>query len=309
MEPIICPEKYRVIDKDNIIVRKKVSDWLYILDEVNCTYMYLIIGKEKALLIDAGYGFTQFRHLIDEVTDLPLTVVCTHGHDDHVLGCTQFPQAYLNERDFDLLWSNDNPVQKEKQIVARRESAPDIDNLIDKETYCNTSLRSCEFLPVSDGDVFDLGGITLQVYPIPGHTKGSIALYCPEKKAIFTGDTVMKNHRVIYSQALEISAPPQEFIAALTRIEKLDIETVWPAHGNVPVEPEYIGKTRELLIDWAHHGDIEKDRMTQPTKSLFGKPGQPRPGLYYYQDIYMSYHQGHLEQIHEFMAEHDGTVE
>ncbi len=310
MESIICPEKQRRITKENIVERKKVYDWLYILDEVNTIYMYLIIGEKRALLFDTGYGFTDFRHLIDEVTDLPLTVVCSHGHDDHVLGCMQFGEAYLSEKDFPLCRSNDNPEQKEKQIIAIKRKTPDFEDMIDKEAYLtNTSLEGCTFLPLDEDAVFDLGGITLQVYPVPGHTKGSVTLYCPEKKAIFTGDTVMKNHRVIYGQSLEISAEPQDFIRALGVLEKLDIESVWPAHGDVPVEKEYISLDREMLIDWAHNGDVERDRMnSQPNKGPFGKIGERGP-LYKYKGQTMSYNPGHLDQIRRFMSEHDGAVE
>ena len=164
--------------------------------------MYLILGEKGALLFDTGYGFARFRHLIDEVTDLPLTVVCSHGHDDHILGCFQFPEAYIAPEDLSLCLSNDNPEQKEKQIISRRAKTPDIDELVDRESYFATTLQNCRFLPAKDGDVFDLGGLTLVVYPIPGHTKGSIGLYCPEKKWMFTGDTMMLNHLLVYGQSL-----------------------------------------------------------------------------------------------------------
>ena len=86
MEQIICPEKKRVVTKENIVELKRVNEHLSILDEVNTAYMYLFTGSKGALLFDTGYVFTDFRPLIKQVTDLPLTVVCSHGHDDHVLG-------------------------------------------------------------------------------------------------------------------------------------------------------------------------------------------------------------------------------
>ncbi len=310
MESVISKDKYRVVTKDTIVERIKVYDWLYILDEVNSEAMYLIIGSEKALLFDTGYGFTNFRHLIDEVTDLPLIVVCSHGHDDHVLGCWQFDEAYISEDDIELCMSNDNTEQREKQIISRREKTPDIDDLVDRDAYFATTISNCNFKFVKDGDKFDLGGITLIVYRLPGHTKGSIALYCPEKKCVFTGDAIMKNHKTVYGQSLQWSAEPQEFIHGLSRLADLDIEEVWPAHGDVPAEPKYITETRDMLIDWAHNGDIDKDAEARDPnkKHVFGDPNQ-RVGMYYYGDVFMSYHPGHLDQIHKFMEEHDGAVE
>ncbi|MCC8101610.1 MAG: MBL fold metallo-hydrolase [Clostridiales bacterium] len=311
-DPVKCRERYRTVTKDTLVVRDKVEDWLYILDEVNSSYMYLIVGQEKALLFDTGYGFTEWRHLITEVTDLPLYVVCSHGHDDHVLGCFQFEEAYIAEEDYDLCVSNDNPGQKEKQILSRRQKTPDIDELVDRDAYFRTSFDGCTFKFVKDGDVFDLGGITLQVYAMPGHTKGSIALYCPEKKAVFVGDCLVKNHQLAYGQSLAVSSPPQDFIRSLGRLEKLDIDIVWPAHGDVPAERELISDTREMLIDFAHNGDPEKDEEKRDPNSIrmmvFGDPNQ-RHGKYKYKDIVMGYDMGHLDQIRAYMAEHDGAVE
>ena len=312
MEAIKGPSRWKPIHKDNIVTRDKVSDWLYIFDEVNCTYFYLIVGEKKALLFDTGYAFTNIRPLVDEIVgDKPLYVVCSHGHDDHVLGCSQFPEAYFSFADWDLCMKNDNPEQLEKQILARRESAPDIDNLVNREEYYKTSFANTKFHDAKDGDVFDLGGITLKVYPVPGHTKGSIALYCPEKKAIFSGDVMTKGQPLIYGQSLAISSEPQEFIAALSRLKELDVEIVWPAHGDAPLDASIISKTRDMLIAFAHEGDLEKDAYLIPGPHIFGpKTDGPRTGYrFYYQDLAVNYNKGHLEQIHEFMAANNGAVE
>lgn len=308
METVFDKSKYRVLTKDNLVERYKISDCFYMLDEVNTARMYLIVGKEKALLFDTGYGFTKFRPLIEEVTDLPLTVVCSHGHDDHVLGCFQFEQAYIGEPDLALCLSNDNTAQREKQILSRRNGTPNIDELIDREAYFATTLKNCEFLFAKDGDVFDLGGIRLIVCAIPGHTRGSIGLYCPELKAVFTGDTMESEHKLVYGQALTYSAPPQEFIRALSKLEKLDIETVWPAHGSVPAGKELISDTRAMLIDWAHNAVPENDVFYDTKPSPFSPPGTPHYA-YHYKNLTMSYNVGHLEEIRRYMAEHDGAVE
>lgn len=312
MEAIKGPSKWKPITKDNIVVREKINDWMYLFDEVNCTYFYLILGEKKALLFDTGYAFTNIRPLVDEIVgDKPLYVVCSHGHDDHVLGCSQFREAYLNFADWDLCMKNDNPEQLEKQILARRESAPDIDNLVNREEYYKTSFANTKFLPVKDGDVFDLGGITLRVYAIPGHTKGSIALYSPEKKAIFTGDVMTKGQPLIYGQSLEISSEPQEFIRALSRVKALDVDIVWPAHGDAPVDPSLISDTRDMLIAFAHDADLEKDSYLIPGPHIFGpKTDGPRIGYrFHYKDLSINYNKGHLTQIRDYMAANNGAVE
>lgn len=310
MDILINSKDIRTLTKDTLIVRIKADDQLYVFNEADSAYMYLIVGERAALLFDAGFGFAKLKPLIAEVTDLPLTVVCSHGHDDHVLGCYQFQEAYIAEEDLNLCLSNDNPEQREKQIIARSLKTPEIEELIDRKEYFSQSLEGCHFKMLHDGDTFDLGGLTLITYPIPGHTKGSVGLYCPERKWMFTGDTVMLNHRLVYGQSLEISSAPQDFIRALTRLSELDIETVFPGHGDVPGDKSLITDTREMLIDWAHNGDIERDskNFTRNPKSPFGKPGQ-KNGIYSYKNLTMSYNPGHLTQIRDFMEEHNGAVE
>lgn len=298
----------RKITKENIIERTRVSEWLYVLNEANSANMYLIVGKEKALLVDAGYGFRNFIPLIREVTDLPFTVVCTHGHDDHVLGCKWLKNAYIEEKDYSLCMSNDNEIQLEKQLASRRPFIPDIDEIVGREQYLKTSLKDCEFHFVKDGDVFDLGGLTLKVYSIPGHTKGSIGLYCKEKKTLFSGDSMMKNHILVYAQSLDTSAPPQDYIHALSRLLSLGVETVWPAHGEAPADGELIAETRDMLTVWAHEADPEKEKSIVPADSVFAKPGS-FAYKFSYHGITLNYNIGHLEQIRDFMKEHDGAVE
>ena len=59
----------------------------------------LVIGGEKALLIDTGYGFADIREVVESITDLPLTVVNTHGHADHAGGNRYFDRVWMNPAD------------------------------------------------------------------------------------------------------------------------------------------------------------------------------------------------------------------
>ena len=63
-------------------------------------YMYLLIGEEKALLIDCGYGIIDLKKIIGEITDKPLICVCTHGHHDHVMGVCQLDDTLI----YYILW-------------------------------------------------------------------------------------------------------------------------------------------------------------------------------------------------------------
>lgn len=309
MKPIIYPEMWRKVTKDNIIQKFKVDDQMYIFDEVNSARMYLLVGKTGAFLYDTGFGFQEFRSQIEEITDLPLTVVCSHGHDDHIYGAFQFEEAYIHEADYNLLMSNDNPKQLEKQILARKYKTPEIEELVDREEYLKLDIKKCKWKFVKEGDKFDLGGLTIEIFALPGHTKGSIAAYCPERKALFCGDAMSKNHKLVYGQALEVSATPQEFIRALTVLSKLDVESVWPGHGDTPAPASLVTDTREMLIRFAHEADLEKDGEEHNGPAIFGPQGKRMVYHFHHKDLFMSYHPGHLDQIREYMKEHDGAVE
>lgn len=303
MENIINEKKHRILTKDNLVVRIKVEDWLYILDDINSERMYLVVGKERALLFDTGYGLYDFRPLISEVTDLPLTVVCSHGHDDHVYGNQFFDTVYISEEDYGLCLAGDNEKSKDRLIRSRYRKTPDIEDIIDRDAYMKMTIKNCEYRFIKDQDVFDLGGLTLRVYTLPGHTKGSVGLYSQEKKAFFVGDALCLNHVVMYGKDGDSIAPPYQYYGALARIEKLDIDVVWPAHGDVPADKTLISKTMRLFENWAREADPERDM--EKTGSVFGKACRytdPETGMI------LAYRPVRLEEMHRFMKENEGRM-
>ena len=62
----------------------------------NC---YLLIGEERALLIDCGLGIGDIKGAVEKITDKPILVVATHGHVDHAGGDGQFEKIYVHTLD------------------------------------------------------------------------------------------------------------------------------------------------------------------------------------------------------------------
>ena len=77
----------------------KIAENIYHIYEPGNVYTTLIIGEEKALLIDTGYGFGDLAAFVRTLTDKPLEVVLTHGHTDHCGGNYEFPTVYMNLMD------------------------------------------------------------------------------------------------------------------------------------------------------------------------------------------------------------------
>lgn len=65
---------------------EKVTERIYrIIMPYVC--VYLIIGNDRAILIDAGFGYGDLKAVVESITDLPVTLLLSHAHTDHIGGC------------------------------------------------------------------------------------------------------------------------------------------------------------------------------------------------------------------------------
>ena len=87
------------------------------------------------------------------------------------------------------------------------------------------------FKPVKEGDVFDLGGKTLEVYELPGHTPGGIVLLLKEDRILFTGDGVNHYLWMMLDGCLKLS----DYVKSLDRIMFLENEADYILQGHAQV--------------------------------------------------------------------------
>lgn len=144
-----------------------LSDHLYLIDDAGESTCYLLIGREKAMLIDTANGREDLHAIVRGLTQLPLVIVNTHGHVDHVCGNVYFAGAYLHPDDL--------PIAREHLGYA-------------KEEFDKAGLKPCPFLPLCIGDLFDLGGIEVEVVSLRGHTPGSVGLIDLQDRILFSSD-------------------------------------------------------------------------------------------------------------------------
>jgi cyclase len=79
------------------------------------------------------------------------------------------------------------------------------------------------------GDVaLRVGRHTFELLYTPGHSKGQIAVYIPEERVVFTGDTIFNACQTWVNEA-----DPDQWLVALKRLETLDVDHVIPGHGPV----------------------------------------------------------------------------
>src|ERR1700745_1558553 len=64
------------------------------------TICYLITGNKSALLFDTGMGISDLKEVVGQLTQLPIIVLNSHTHDDHVGDNWQFATVYGMDTDF-----------------------------------------------------------------------------------------------------------------------------------------------------------------------------------------------------------------
>ena len=161
---------------------EKVTDRITRIKAPKTELMYLIEGDKRAALIDTGCGFGSLKNYISSLTDKELIVLITHGHLDHALGSKEFEEVYMNHKDEYIYTEH---CKKEKRIE-ELEGFPVIPDFEESDFIEPAPLE--HYKDLSEGDRFDLGGITIETYDCPGHTIGSEVFLIKEERILITGD-------------------------------------------------------------------------------------------------------------------------
>jgi hydroxyacylglutathione hydrolase len=194
---------------NNCYKANKVADKVWAIVENSTVNIYLVEGKDSALIIDTGYGTGDLKAYIQTLTKLPLIPVNTHGHGDHSGNDHQFPKIYACPEDFGLI--NASMV----------------------------NIAPPALVPIKEGYVFDLGGRKLEVIEVPGHTHGSICLLDTDNKILFAGD----NTNAIVWLFLKDCYPLEVYLKSLQKIEERvnEYNIIMPGH-NTPLEKTFISE-------------------------------------------------------------------
>jgi len=177
---------------------------------------FLIRGREKALLIDTLTGIGSLKAFCRELTDLPLTVVNTHGHVDHVGSNAEFERVYIHPLDMDMMYYQ-MTVNKKIDFLRR---IVKVDDLVEESVKNNDFVKEKGFyaIPISEGEYFDLGGKIIEVIHTPGHSRGSVALLDVNKRIVFIGDILCQG----VLMCLEHSTSVQEYHEGLKNLKTYD---------------------------------------------------------------------------------------
>lgn len=181
--------------------KNKIREGFYSIEQ-GFVRSFLIEGDKEALLIDTGVGGANLKKYVEEITNLPITVIFTHADGDHVGNAGQFERRFMHPCEFDYYKC------KNEKIVSME--------------------------AVWEGDIIDLGKYSFEVILIPGHTPGSIALLEKEKRFLIGGDSIQSGSIFMFGNG-------RNFDAYLSSMKKLqgrlkEFDTVYASHNVLSME-------------------------------------------------------------------------
>lgn len=140
-------------------------------------YNYLILGEERAILFDSGPGVRDIRPLVEQLTSLPVTVVASHLHYDHVGNHNKFDSIAMIDLPSTRARANGNNIQTSS-----------FQHLGFFEGIDNSPMAISEWW--QHGQIVDIGGRKLTVLNTPGHTVESLMLWDEKHNHLFAGDYI-----------------------------------------------------------------------------------------------------------------------
>jgi glyoxylase-like metal-dependent hydrolase (beta-lactamase superfamily II) len=181
---------------------------------------WIIGDDDEVIVIDPG---TDAARVLERVGEREiLAVICTHGHASHVAAAVE---------------------------VAERDEAPVALQRADKLFWRGTYDSEDPEIEMADGGRFDVADVQLEVIATPGHTPGSVSLYCEDLEVVFTGDALSAGGPVPHEG--DFTDFPSQLTAIGERLLDLPSATrVLPGHG----EETTIGDVSKRFDGWVSAG-------------------------------------------------------
>jgi glyoxylase-like metal-dependent hydrolase (beta-lactamase superfamily II) len=200
--------------------------------------LWWLRGARHDVVVDTGLGVASLRTHVPELFDHDPLAVLTHTHLDHVGGAHEFTKVAVHDAEAAAVVApaavSLDPVTELALLGLAVSDETELPLSLlralpepgyDTTTYAVRPAMVTRVL--AEGDVIDLGGISLRVLHLPGHSPGSIALLDEERHRLFTGDVVYDDELLDRMHGTDIPA----YVASMRRLLALEVEVVHPGHG------------------------------------------------------------------------------
>ena len=206
---------------------------------------HLIVGTDRALLFDTGIGLLPLRPVVERITDVPVTVLNSHTHYDHVGGNWEFDTVLA----MDTGYTRANMAGFSNALIGGDFTAhafcKGVPDSADADAMATRAWQATGF--VADGDTIDLGGRVLEILHVPGHTPDALALFDREHRLLFTGDTWYDASLWLFSPGTDLD----DYDASLTRLIEVEANADYllGAHNVARVKSGRLQQVRDVLRD------------------------------------------------------------
>lgn len=189
---------------------------------------YLLVGEERALLFDTGMGIGDILEEVKRITKLPVMVIDSHCHPDHMGGNWQFTSILGIRSEFSK--------NSSKHGYSKTE--------IQKYYQANNSIKSFQIAKyVKDGDLINMAPFSFEIIQTPGHTPDSICLYEKNFKILLTGDSVYRGPIYLFLKESNF----YDYKKSIKKLSKLDIKTILPGHNDFIINANLVQKIHNTI--------------------------------------------------------------
>ena len=174
---------------------------------------FLVCGEDSSAFLDTGWpqeaDHRERMAYLRESGAPPLAwIVMLHRHPDHAGGALRLHQ------------------DTGAPLACHPLDRPSIDERFLKgEATVDRMLNG--------GERIDLGGLTLELIHAPGHTLGCLAVFIPQRRALFTTDTVLSTSTTAVGDQGDLGL----YVESLQKLRKIDAARIYPGHGPVVDDP------------------------------------------------------------------------
>ena len=215
------------------------------------THCYLLCGTKRAALIDTGLGVANIKKAVDHLTDLPVAVLTTHAHWDHIGGHNYFADFAVHENE--VSWVSEQfpiPLQAVKKNLTLKPCDFPAD-------FCLEDYQIFKGMPtriLHDGDFVDLGNRTLKVIHTPSHSPGHCCFYEQDRGWLYSGD-------LIYKGCLDAFYPttdPVAFMRSVEKVRSLKIKKLLPAHHQLNISVSLVDEIAKAFQSLYQQGKLQQ---------------------------------------------------
>ncbi|EON73216.1 MBL fold metallo-hydrolase [Lysinibacillus sphaericus] len=207
-------------------------------------HSFLLIGEEKSVLIDTGLGIDNIKRISNQLTTLPIIVLTTHVHWDHIGSHGEFENIYVHQEEVDWLR---NGIKKLSIEQIRKDISRDI-TLPTPETFNPETYQPFQGNPtgiLQDGDIIDIGDRKLTIFHTPGHSPGHISILDRKNGYLFTGD-LLYDKTPVY--AFFPTTNPVDLVNSLEKISNMpNITRVFGSHNTLGLDPAILIEVKNAV--------------------------------------------------------------